>query len=96
MVELINTEIKHLQGSSVDASVFVEVALVVIVREIIMLPVEEVRPTWIELTMWSGAAALLGLTYFLLRVGRRWQPTGGRGKQDRASDPPTLDPATDD
>ncbi len=72
MVELINTEIRHLQGSPVDVAVFVEVALVVVVREIIMLPVEEAHPTWINLGMWTASAALLGLTYFLVRSGQHW------------------------
>jgi uncharacterized membrane protein (DUF373 family) len=70
MVELINTEIKFLGGAGVDVAVFVEVALVVVVREIIMLPVEEVKPDWIEIGMWVGAAALLGLTYLLVRLGQ--------------------------
>jgi len=39
MVELISTEIKYLNGGEIDISIFVEVALIVVVREIIMLPV---------------------------------------------------------
>jgi uncharacterized membrane protein (DUF373 family) len=70
MVELINTEINFLRGAGVDVAVFVEVALVVVVREIIMLPVEEVKPGWIDIAMWVGAAALLGLTYLLVRLGQ--------------------------
>lgn len=70
MVELINTEIKFLRGAGVDVAVFVEVALVVVVREIIMLPVEEIKPGWIEIGMWVGAATLLGLTYLLVRFGQ--------------------------
>ena len=70
MVELINTEINFLRGASVDVAVFVEVALIVVVREIIMLPVEEVKPGWIEIGMWVGAATLLGLTYLLVRLGQ--------------------------
>ena len=71
MVELINTEINFLRGAGVDVAVFVEVALVVVVREIIMLPVQEIKPSWIEIGMWVGAAALLGLTYVLVRYGQR-------------------------
>ncbi len=69
MVELISTELDHLRGSAIDVAIFIEVALVV-VREIIMLPVAEIHPTWIDLGMWSGAALLLGLTYYLVRSGQ--------------------------
>ncbi len=70
MVELINTELDHLRGSAIDVAIFIEVALVVVVREIIMLPVAETHPTWIDLGMWSGAAILLGLTYYFVRSGQ--------------------------
>lgn len=70
MVELINTELDHLRGGAIDVAIFIEVALVVVVREIIMLPVAETHPTWIDLSMWSGAAFLLGLTYYLVRSGQ--------------------------
>jgi uncharacterized membrane protein (DUF373 family) len=71
MVELINTDIRFLRGAGVDVAVFVEVALVVVVREIIMLPAQEMKPDWIEVGMWVTAAALLGLTYVLVRYGQR-------------------------
>ncbi|NOY72224.1 MAG: hypothetical protein GXP14_07575 [Gammaproteobacteria bacterium] len=70
MVELINTELDHLRGGAIDVAVFVEVALVVVVREIIMLPVAETHPTWVDLGMWTGAATLLGLTYYFVRSGQ--------------------------
>ena len=70
MVELINTELDHLRGGAIDVAVFIEVALVVVVREIIMLPVAETHPTWIDLGMWTGAATLLGLTYYFVRSGQ--------------------------
>jgi len=73
MVELINTEIRYLQGGGIDVAVFLEVALVVMVREIIMLPVEESVPSWIDVGKWVGAAALLGLTYLLVRLGQHWK-----------------------
>lgn len=73
MVELINTEISYLNGKAIDAAVFIEVALIVMVREIIMLPVKDTQPEWIEIGMWTGATALLGLTYLFLRIGQRWR-----------------------
>jgi hypothetical protein len=45
---------------------------VVVVREISMLPVEDASPSWIQVSMWVGAAALLGLTYFLVRLGQSY------------------------
>lgn len=69
--ELIITEIGFLRGENVNFAVFVEVALVVVVREIIMLPVENNHPGLVEVGVWVGAAALLGLTYFLIRAGQR-------------------------
>jgi len=69
-VELINTELDHLRGGAIDVAIFIEVALVVLVREIIMLPVAETHPTWIDLGMWTGAATLLGLTYYFVRSGQ--------------------------
>lgn len=73
LVELINTEVRLLQGGSIDVSIFIEVALVVILREIILLPVADTRPSWIILGKWTGAATLLGLTFFLVRQGQRWR-----------------------
>jgi len=71
MVELISTEVRYLRGGVVDVAIFIEVGLIVIVREIIMLPVEETAPNWIHVGTWVVAAAMLGLTYFLVRVGKR-------------------------
>jgi len=70
MVELISTEIRYLRGGNIDVAVFVEVALIVIVREIILLPVEDAHPGWIQIMMWVGAAALMGLTYLFVRLGQ--------------------------
>jgi len=72
IVELVNTEIRFLKGSRIDIAVFIEVALVVVVREVIMLPVEEIPPTWIDLGMWVGSAALLGLAYLFVRLGQSY------------------------
>lgn len=68
--ELVGTEIGFLRGEEVDFAIFVEVAMVVVVREVIMLPVENRHPGVTEIGIWVGAAALLGLTYFLIRSGQ--------------------------
>ena len=69
--ELIVTEIRFLRGEDVNFAVFVEVALVVMVREIIMLPIENKHPAPTEVGIWVGAATLLGLTYLFIRLGQR-------------------------
>lgn len=67
MLELIQTELGFLRGEPIDVAVFIEVALVVVVREIILLPVENEQPTFADVGKWAGTAALLGLTYLFLR-----------------------------
>lgn len=67
MLELIQTELGFLRGEPIDVAVFVEVALVVVVREIILLPAENTQPTFADVGKWAATAALLGLTYLLLR-----------------------------
>jgi len=54
MVELINMEKRLLHEGSVDISVFIEVALVVMAREVILLPVREPQTTWIDVAMWTA------------------------------------------
>ncbi len=81
--ELIVTEIRFLSGEDVNFVIFVEVALVVVVREIIMLPVANKHPGVAEVGVWVGAATLLGLTYFLIRTAQRPNNT-------RKAPPPTA------
>lgn len=71
MLELIATEIEYLNGGTIDIAIFIEVALVVVVREIIMLPVAVKEPGWIDLGKWVGASALLGITYYLVRSSNK-------------------------
>lgn len=77
MVELISTEIRYLQGEKIDVAIFIEVALIVVVREIIMLPLEAESLDWANIGMWTGAATLLGLTYLFVRIGQHWLLSGG-------------------
>jgi len=67
LLELMQTEIGFLQGKPIDVVVFVQVALVVVVREIILLPVETAQPTFQDVGKWAITAALLGLTCLLLK-----------------------------
>ncbi|MCC6208989.1 MAG: phosphate-starvation-inducible PsiE family protein [Gammaproteobacteria bacterium] len=80
MLELIQTELGFLRGQPIDVAVFVEVALVVVVREIILLPVDNDQPTFEDVGKWAVTAALLGLTYILIRFGHaRFARGAGHG-----------------
>jgi len=81
ILELMQTEIGFLQGKPIDVVVFVQVALVVVVREIILLPVEVDHPSLQDVGKWAVTAALLGLTCLLLKyaVNRPGQENGETG-----------------
>ena len=68
---LITAEIRYLQGSKLEVETFVEVAMVVVLRKLIVLPVQDAEPTAQDLMMWVGAALMLGLMFLLVRWGGR-------------------------
>jgi uncharacterized membrane protein (DUF373 family) len=67
---LITAEIRYLRGNKLEVETFVEVALVVMVRRIIVMPVQDASPTVTELAMWVGGALLLALTFFIVRYAQ--------------------------
>ncbi len=67
---LISAEIRYLRGNPLTVDTFVEVALVVIVRKLISLPVQEVAPAPLDYLAWVGAALLLGVLYLVVRLGQ--------------------------
>ena len=67
---LILAESRYLQGEPIGVDIFVEVALVVILRKVIVFPVQELTPTSIEIASWVGASLALGLVYFLVLKAR--------------------------
>jgi len=77
MAELIQTEIGFLKGDKIHVAIFIEVALVVVIREIILLPVKEIAPTWIEVATWILAALALGLTYLAVSAGNSGRLASG-------------------
>ncbi len=89
---LIVTEIRFLNGEYVNFAVFIEVALVVVVREVIMLTVENRHPSITEVGVWVGAATLLGLTYVFIRIGQR-SNRGARHSDAKVNETPL--PAAD-
>lgn len=64
---LISAEIRYLQGSKLQVETFVEVVLVLFLRKLIVMPVQDTIPSIEEVTMWVGSAFVLGLIYVLIR-----------------------------
>jgi len=67
---LILAEARYLQGEPIGVDIFVEISLVVILRKVIVFPVQEISPAPIEIASWVGAALALGLVYFLVLKAR--------------------------
>src|SRR6187551_931651 len=64
---LISAEIRYLNGSKLLVETFVEVVLVLFLRKLIVMPVQDASPTFAEVGMWVGGAFVLGLVYVLIR-----------------------------
>ena len=64
---LISAEIRYLLGSKLQVETFVEVVLVLFLRRLIVMPVQDASPTLEEISMWVGGAFVLGLIYVLVR-----------------------------
>lgn len=67
---LITAEIRYLEGNKLEIDTFVEVALVVVLRKVITLPVVE-DPSLQEVLLWEGGALLLGILYLVVRWAQR-------------------------
>ena len=68
---LITAEIRYLQAGRLEVETFVEVAMVVILRKLIVMPVQDILPTTDEIAMWVGSALMLGVLFVLVRWGRK-------------------------
>lgn len=81
---LITAEIRYLRGSKLEVDTFVEVAMVVMVRKLIVLPVQDASPTMEEVMTWVGGALLLGVMFLVVRWSQNFDANGrggnGRGK----------------
>ncbi len=64
---LISAEIRYLLGSKLTVETFVEVVLVLFLRKLIVMPVQDDSPTFGEIGMWVGGAFVLGVIYVLVR-----------------------------
>jgi uncharacterized membrane protein (DUF373 family) len=64
---LITAEIRYLNGVALTVDTFVEVAIVVILRKLITMPVQATLPNPSEFILWVASAMLLGIMYLLVR-----------------------------
>ena len=64
---LISAEIRYLRGSKLIVETFIEVLLVLFLRKLIVMPVQDASPTIEEVSMWVGGAFFIGLIYVLMR-----------------------------
>jgi hypothetical protein len=64
---LITAEIRYMRGHRLTVDTFVEVAIVVILRKLITMPVQSTLPSPQEFLLWVGAAVLLGVMYLIVR-----------------------------
>jgi uncharacterized membrane protein (DUF373 family) len=68
---LIVAEIRYLEGGKLGVDTFVEVALVVVLRKVITLPVLEIAPPMQEVLLWESGALVLGVLYLVIRWAQR-------------------------
>jgi hypothetical protein len=71
---LISAEIRYLNGDKLLVETFVEVVLVMFLRKLIVLPVQDASPTAEELGIWLTGAFVIGLIYTLIRWADRYNP----------------------
>ena len=64
---LISAEIRYLLGSKLLVETFIEVVLVMFLRKLIVLPVQDASPTFEEISIWVGGAFVMGLIYVMVR-----------------------------
>ena len=68
---LISAEIRYLNGSKLEVETFIEVVLVLFLRKLIVMPVQDASPTFEEIGMWVGGAFILGVLFVMIRWGQK-------------------------
>jgi len=68
---LIVAEIRYLEGGKLGVDTFIEVALVVVLRKVITLPVLEITPSMQEIMLWVGCALMLGVLFLVIRFAQQ-------------------------
>ncbi len=64
IIELLDTQIKHMKGSEFAIKVFVSVALVTELRHVLIISIE--GATWIQEAVLAGTVLVLGIIYWLV------------------------------
>lgn len=64
---LISAEIRYLRGHKLLVETFVEVVLIMFLRKLIVIPVQESSLNYQELVMWMSGVFILGVVYVLVR-----------------------------
>lgn len=79
---LITAEVRYMRGRKLTVDTFVEVAIVVLVRKLITMPVQSTLPSPQDFIIWVAAAVLLGVMYLVVRYA---QQIGGGGDDRQPS-----------
>lgn len=69
---LISAEIRYLRGHKLLVETFVEVVMVMFLRKLIVLPVQDATPTTEEISIWLAGAFVMGLVYVLIRLADKY------------------------
>ncbi len=70
---LISAEIRYLRGHKLLVETFIEVVLVMFLRKLIVIPVQDASPTYQEIGIWLGGAFVIGVVYVLVRWADKQQ-----------------------
>ena len=71
---LITAEIRYMRGKPLNVDTFVEVAIVVILRKLITMPVQSTLPSPQEFLLWVASAVALGVMYLIVRYAQTVGP----------------------
>ena len=69
---LITAEIRYLRGSQLEVEAFIEVAMIVVLRKLIVMPVEDGSLIPSDVALWVGAGLMLGIMYVLVRWSNKF------------------------
>lgn len=78
---LIAAEIRYLMGGRLLLETFIEVALVLFLRKIILLPEQTIVPTLTEIGIWLGGAFILCIIYVVMRMANNNTDRKGQVRQ---------------
>ncbi|HEY3300279.1 MAG TPA: phosphate-starvation-inducible PsiE family protein [Methylophilaceae bacterium] len=75
---LISAEIRYLRGHKLLVETFIEVVLVMFLRKLIVMPVQDADPTYMEIGIWLAGSLALGLLYIMIRWTDKNQSYGSK------------------